>query len=222
MSQGWSTSSSSHSNSDPDGSILAHCDTEKEISNRIAVLQLCFVNYVSVDNSGDLTFKTPTKCKNFAPLQSIFGCLKCANLMWKYCNLLVEDAVFSQPFFNVDSELYSYIASKVCAPRDAQLVSKQTLKDFLLYKRNEVTSQRAKVRGQLLLDMYHARMRSCLQHWSSLYFSPSIRNSVYASISKDIWRKNKQNFLGKLFLSKSFCGTTDQSDNIFGIPRILT
>ena len=72
MSQGWSTRSLVSSNSDLDGNVLAHFDTEKEISSRIAVLQLCFVNYVSVDESADLTFKTPTKLKLFLLCNLIF------------------------------------------------------------------------------------------------------------------------------------------------------
>ena len=96
----------------------------------------------------DSNIKTPDKkISSSSSLETIFGNSTFAQLIWKYCDLLVKDAVFSQPFFHLDDHLYNYLDAKICSPiQDCQgrrLLAKKKLEEFLGYKKNEKKSERS-------------------------------------------------------------------------------
>jgi hypothetical protein len=218
-----SSSSNSRSSTSTNSSVLSHWEAKAELEERIQVLQSYFEQKESND-SVDCNFKTPVKKSSSSHLTQIFGNSVCGSLMSEYCDLLVKDAVYSQPFFHLDNQLYQYLQAKICAPiEDRQnrlLVTQQTLEDFLEFRRNERTAIKAKMKGQLLLDAYHSQMRTCVQNWASLFFNPSMRMSMDAGVAKQIWRKNKESSLARLFSSKFF-HANDASDKIFGMTKSL-
>ena len=173
----------------------------------------------------DSNIKTPDKkISSSSSLETIFGNSTFAQLIWKYYDLLVKDAVFSQPFFHLDDHLYNYLDAKICSPiQDCQgrrLLAKKKLEEFLGYKRNEKKSERAKMKGRLLVDSYNSQMRACLQNWASLYFNPSLRNSMYASVAKQVWRTNQDSCLGRL-LSSKHVSENYSTDEIFGMSKSI-
>jgi hypothetical protein len=218
-----SSSGNSRSSNSINSCVLSHREAKEELEERIKVLQSYFVQKDSNDPV-DCIFKTPDKKSSSTHLNQIFGNSACGPLMSEYCDLLVKDAIYSQPFFHLDNQLYQYLQAKVCAPiedrQNKQLVTQQTLEEFLEFKRNEKTSVKAKMKGQLLLDSYHSQMRICVQNWASLYFNPSMRISMDAGVAKQIWRKNKESSLGRLFSSKLFYAT-DANEKILGMSKSL-
>lgn len=218
------SSSNSRSFSSTNSCVLSHWEAKAELEERIQVLQSYFEQKESND-SVDCNFRTPVKkLSSSSHLTQIFGNSACGPLMSEYCDLLVKDAVYSQPFFHLDNQLYQYLQAKICAPIEEHqnkiLVTQQTLEDFLEFKRNERTAVKAKMKGQLLLDAYHSQMRICVQNWASLYFNPSMRMSMDAGVAKQIWRKNKESSLARLFSSKFF-HANDTSGKIFGMTKSL-
>jgi len=223
MDESYLSSSNSRSNILTNTYILSHWEAKAELEERIKILNSYFVQKDSND-SVDYNFKTPDKKSSSHQLNQIFGNSACGPLMSEYCDLLVKDAVYSQPFFHLDNQLYQYLQAKICAPIEERenrlLVTQQTLEEFLEFKRNEKTAVKAKMKGQLLLDSYHSQMRICVQNWASLYFNPSMRISMDAGVAKQIWRKNKESSLGRLFSSK-FGYANDSNDKILGMSKSL-
>ena len=99
--------------------------------------------------------------------------------IWKYCNLLVEDAVFSQPYFYSDSAVIEYLSAKICGERFIDAVK---FRSWLLTKRS--LSKEAKSRGKLLGKKYRSLMQNCIHNWTSLFFNPNIQSVLYAGKQK--------------------------------------
>jgi hypothetical protein len=89
--------------------------------------------------------------------------------VWKYCNLLVEDAVFSQPYFYSDSAVIEYLSAKICGER---LIDAVKFRSWLMTKRS--STKEAKSRGKLLGKKYRCLMQNCIHNWTSLFFNPNI------------------------------------------------
>jgi hypothetical protein len=203
--------------------VLSPFEARQELEERIKILH----SYFSLKDSSDAVdsnYKTPDKrTASSHSLQNIFGSSTNAMLISDYCDLLVKDAVYSQPYFQVDNQLLNYLRSKICSPvQDRQgkvIVTQQTLAEFLGYKRNEKKSEKAKMKAQLLIDSYNIQMRICVQNWASLYFNPSLRISMYASVAKQVWRRNKDSSIGKFLVSQHV--STNDPNTIFGMQKSL-
>ena len=96
----------------------------------------------------------------------------------------------------------------------------QTMEEFLGFKRNEKKSDKAKMKAQLLIDLYNNQMKICIQHWASIYFNPSLRISMNGSTKKELWRRNKDSCVGK-FLASQHVSSSDSNETIFGMSESL-
>ena len=203
--------------------VLSPLEARQELEERIKIL-LSYFSQKDSSDAVDSNYKTPDKrIASSHSLQNIFGNPTNALLISDYCDLLVKDAVYSQSYFQVDNQLLNYLRSKICSPvEDRQgklIVSQQTLTEFLGYKRNERKSDKAKMKAQLLIDSYNFQMRTCVQNWASLYFNPSLRISMYASVAKQVWRRNKDSAIGKFLVSQHV--SASNPNTIFGMPKSL-
>jgi len=210
--------------------ILTASEAKDELEVRIKILLSYFSNnkdYIDAVDHGN--FKTPDKrlssISSFnGSLYHIFGNATTSVLISDYCDLLVKEAVYAQPYFQSDTMLLTYLKTKICSPiaerEDKIIVTIQIMEEFLAYKRNEKKSEKAKMKAQLLIDAYHVQMRMCVQNWASLYFNPSLRSSMNASITKQLWRRNKDSSIGKLLVSQH-CSGSNLPDTIFGMPIAL-
>jgi len=204
--------------------VLSTFEARQELEDRIKILQSYFSQKDSSDAVDSSNFKTPDKrIASSSSLQTIFGSSTNAMLISDYCDLLVKDAVYSQSYFQVDNQLLNYLQAKICSPVEHRqgklIVTQKTLSDFLGYKRNERKSDKAKMKAQLLIDSYNLQMRICVQNWASLYFNPSLRISMYASVAKQVWRRNKDSSFGKFLVSQHV--SASDPNTIFGMQHSL-
>ena len=149
--------------SDEFSNVLPFAEVKEELEERIKIIQ----SYFSLDTIDHGNFKTPDKRIVSSSLPNIFGSTIICLLISDYCDLLVKDAVYSQPYFQVDSMLLNYLKTKICSPiahrQDRTLVSIQNMEEFLGYRRNEKKSEKAKMKAQLLIDSYNFQMRICVR-----------------------------------------------------------
>lgn len=132
--------------------------------------------------------------------------------VWKYCNLLVEDAVFSQPYFYSDSAMVEYLLAKICGER---LIDAVKFRSWLMTKRS--STKEAKSRGKLLGKKYRCLMQNCIHNWTSLFFNPNIQSVLYAGKQKFFWMQSKFAFAN---LWKQIEGY-EENETIFGMERVL-
>ena len=96
--------------------VLPPFESRQELEERIKK----FHSYFSQKDSSDpidSNYNTPDKrTASSHSLQNIFGSSTNAMLISDYCDLSVKDAVFSQPYFQVDNQLLNYLRSKICSP----------------------------------------------------------------------------------------------------------
>jgi uncharacterized UPF0160 family protein len=208
--------------SDEFSNVLSVAEAKEELEERIKILHSYFSHPLDAIDNGN--FKTPDKRVISSSLPSIFGSTIISVLISDYCDLLVKDAVYSQTYFQVDSMLLNYLKTKICSPiahrQDKFLVTIQTMEEFLGFKRNEKKSDKAKMKAQLLIDLYNNQMKICIQHWASIYFNPSLRISMNGSTTKELWRRNKDSCVGK-FLASQHVSSSDSNETIFGMSESL-
>ena len=147
----------------------------------------------------------------------------------KYCELLVLDAIYSKPFYTNDREIVSYLTSKLCfyarcsedddeaaniGDNGDSLLSEETFQQWLQHKK--CLSRDAKTREKLLTKKYRALMQNCVENWAALYYHPNIAVSLDSSRNKQIWLRNKESLLARLWKNND---CLNNEGAIFGITE---
>ena len=134
--------------------------------------------------------------------------------VWKYCDLLILEALYSQPYFCNDGQVTIYLKSKMCG-REGYL-PEAVFDSWLQYKKSK--SKDAKSREKLLIKKYRLSMQSCISDWANLFFCPNFRNSLDASKQKLLWLRNKKSSFSQFWQSRERMNTEPV---IFGMSEVV-